>query len=299
MHSTTLSLVLVTFLCLVASATSAHLGSRTSPVKPKLFDIDDELPAQVRFIPNKNVEKSEAKTKKDDEVGCAVTVEYAPVCGTDGVTYGNPSIAVCGGATVQHEGPCAGSGIEWPLPGMSETKSKRSKVMFKKSLCPSTDEYHPVCTSDGETYLNPSHARCSGVDILHEGFCAIVDQRMLAEPPNPIEETLSDRQLFIKLPFSHGSTIDHPPRAHSQVKISGEKSAEALTRESRRRRPHGSNRPHHTNRPHHRHCPQCPAGNCNLCPMIKASLVDRSYTAPGVMRKSDDKTKKALKHLLA
>ena len=79
-----------------ASATPAHLGSRTSPVKPKLFDIDDELPAQVRFIPNKNVEKSEAKTKKDDEVGCAVTVEYAPVCGTDGVTYGNPSIAVCG-----------------------------------------------------------------------------------------------------------------------------------------------------------------------------------------------------------
>jgi len=139
----------------------------------------------------------------------------------------------------------------------------------------------------------------SGVDILHEGFCAIVDQRMLAEPPNPIEETLSDRQLFIKLPFFHGSTIDHPPRAYSQVKISGEKSAEALTRESRRRRPHGSNRPHHTNRPHHRHCPQCPAGNCNLCPMIKASLVHRSYTAPGVMRKSDDKTKKALKHLLA
>ena len=68
---------------------------------------------------------------------------------------------VLSGATVQHDGPCAGSGDEWPLPGMSETKSKRSKVMFKKSVsCPTTDEYNPVCTSDGETYLNPSHARC-------------------------------------------------------------------------------------------------------------------------------------------
>ena len=81
------------------------------------------------------------------------------------------------GATVQHEGPCAGSGIEWPLPGMSEPESKRSKVKSKKTLplrmfpkfkgkksagmakktsppappCPTTEEYDPVCGNDGQT----------------------------------------------------------------------------------------------------------------------------------------------------
>lgn len=38
--------------------------------------------------------------------GCAHTLEYAPVCGCDGVTYGNRGEAKCAGVKKWNEGPC-------------------------------------------------------------------------------------------------------------------------------------------------------------------------------------------------
>jgi hypothetical protein len=45
---------------------------------------------------------------------CACTLQYAPVCGVDGKTYGNACEAGCTGVTVAHQGPCTDGGSDGP-----------------------------------------------------------------------------------------------------------------------------------------------------------------------------------------
>ncbi len=76
---------------------------------------------------------------------CNITEELFPVCGSDGVTYDNPSVAYCEGIFQWELGACP---------------------------CPCTADllYGPVCGSDGNQYETACDAVCLGLEY-GDGFC--------------------------------------------------------------------------------------------------------------------------------
>lgn len=90
------------------------------------------------------------------------TLEYRPLCGCDGITYGNLCAAWRAGVHVVAQGPCATAGAApCPDPVLRE--------LHKDDLC--TMEYMPVCGCDGKTYPNACQARVAGVRVVSEGEC--------------------------------------------------------------------------------------------------------------------------------
>ena len=105
------------------------------------------------------------------------TLEFRPVCGCDGNTYGNACAAAAAGVNVVQQGTCpAGDGCN------SNADCDDADYCFSEEGCDApgtcqpkpvfcTREFRPVCGCDGRTYGNACNAASAGVNVISEGAC--------------------------------------------------------------------------------------------------------------------------------
>jgi predicted RNase H-like HicB family nuclease len=107
---------------------------------------------------------------------------WAPVCGCDGVTYGNECEALRAGVQIDHAGvclsdltcrsndDCSNTTYCQFIPGQCEPTNAVGGLCVPRPLhCPNV--WAPVCGCDGETFGNACRAAAAGVSIRHDGQC--------------------------------------------------------------------------------------------------------------------------------
>ncbi len=141
---------------------------------------------------------------------------WAPVCGCDGMTYGNDCEANTSGTSVDHEGEC------FLEPDTCVTNDECLSGQYcvretgdclgdgycieKPEACP--DVWAPVCGCDDITYGNECDAAMAGVNVDYDGACYI-------EPPvcTLNAECVADVEYCAKEPEDcdgEGSCQDRP-----------------------------------------------------------------------------------------
>jgi hypothetical protein len=117
----------------------------------------------------------------------ACTLQYAPVCGCDDMTYGNACEAARAGVSVVSQGECDGppSAAACGSRGLPECGAGEYCAYPPSAICGAADapgvctekpdacddQYEPVCGCDDKTYGNACYAARAGVSVASEGEC--------------------------------------------------------------------------------------------------------------------------------
>ena len=118
------------------------------------------------------------------EGGC--TADFNPVCGCDGMTYGNACGAGVAGVAIDHTGECAAKGdtcggfaaftcdgadefCDYPAAAACGAADGSGTCKTKPQICPAISD--PVCGCDGKPYGSPCNANAAGVSVLNKGAC--------------------------------------------------------------------------------------------------------------------------------